>query len=92
LSRYENGALQDETHEKALRLAMEPRNLLTLINKTPDAIGDPKRERLVKEIGMIEDVRNTFESRNTRFRSPALGMHIFHTVPCPTTLSSSSGR
>src|SRR4030042_5997708 len=31
LSRYENGALQDETHEKALRLAMDPRNLLKLM-------------------------------------------------------------
>ncbi len=62
LSRYENGALQDETHEKALRLAMEPRNLLSLIKQTPDAIGDTKRQRLVKEIGMIEDERYTFES------------------------------
>lgn len=62
LSRYENGALQDETHEKALRLAMEPRNLLSLIKQTPGAISDAKRERLVKEIGMIEDERYTFEA------------------------------
>ncbi len=62
LSRYENGALQDETHEKALRLAMDPRNLLTLIQQSPDTISDPKRQRLVKEISMIEDERYTFEA------------------------------
>lgn len=62
LSRYENGALQDETHEKALRLAMEPRNLLTLIQQSPDAVGDTKRQRLVKEISTIEDERYTFEA------------------------------
>lgn len=62
LSRYENGALQDETHEKGLRLAMEPRNLLLLIQQTPNAVGDTKRQRLVKEISTIENERYTFEA------------------------------
>lgn len=55
LSRYENGALQDGTHEKALRLAMDPRNLLTLIMETPDAISPEKRDRLIKELQEAED-------------------------------------
>lgn len=61
LSRYENGALQDDTHEKALRLAIEPKNLLTLIKQTPDAINETKKKRLITEISNIEDERHTFE-------------------------------
>jgi len=48
LSRYENGALQDETHDTALRLAMEPGALLKLIEKKPDALNSGKGERLTR--------------------------------------------
>lgn len=54
LSRYENGALQDETHDRALRLAIEPRNLLTLINQNPSVLPADKRDHLVKELKIIE--------------------------------------
>jgi transcriptional regulator with XRE-family HTH domain len=54
LSRYENGALQDEAHEKLLRLAMEPHNLLKLINDTPSALKDEKRERIISELKAVE--------------------------------------
>ena len=50
LSRYENGALQDETHEKALRLTMDPRNLLKLIEESTDALSEDKRDRLINEL------------------------------------------
>ncbi len=50
LSRYENGALQDDGHEKMLRLAMEPQNLLNLIEESPDAISAGKRDRLMEEL------------------------------------------
>lgn len=50
LSRYENGALQDEVHDKMLRLAMNPENLLKLIEEAPDAIADGKRRRLVDDL------------------------------------------
>ena len=46
LSRYENGALQSDAHEKLLHLAMEPRNLLKLIENTPHALSDQKRSEL----------------------------------------------
>jgi hypothetical protein len=61
LSRYENGALQDETHEKALRLAMEPRNLLKLIEQTPDALPEERRERLFAELQAAEEETCSFE-------------------------------
>lgn len=55
LSRYENGALQDGTHETALRLAMEPSNLLRLITDKPEALEEGKRSRLIKELGEAEE-------------------------------------
>ncbi len=50
LSRYENGALQSDAHEQALRLAMQPRNLLRLIRGNPQAIDDAKRAGLVRQL------------------------------------------
>jgi putative zinc finger/helix-turn-helix YgiT family protein len=50
LSRYENGALQDEVHDKMLRLAMNPENLTRLIEETPEAVPDEKRRRLADEL------------------------------------------
>lgn len=38
LSRYENGALQDEAHDRALQLAMIPGNLLLLMEKSPGIV------------------------------------------------------
>lgn len=61
LSRYENGALQDKTHEKALRLAMEPRNLLRLVMETPEAIDEEKRGRLIQELKEAEEEAYSFE-------------------------------
>lgn len=61
LNRYENGALQDDAHEKTLRLAMQPENFLRLIEKTPDALSKEKRERLVKELRAEEEDALSFE-------------------------------
>lgn len=61
LNRYENGALQDGAHEKTLRLAMSPQNLLKLIEETPYALNDEKRERLVKELQAEENEAFSFE-------------------------------
>jgi putative zinc finger/helix-turn-helix YgiT family protein len=67
LSRYENGALQDETHEKMLRMAMEPHNLLNLIRETPHAFIPEKRERLVQQLEAAESegdsINRIFELR-----------------------------
>lgn len=61
LSRYENGALQDEAHEKVLRLAMEPHNLLMLIRETPTVLGNEKRDRLIVELTAAESEACSFE-------------------------------
>lgn len=67
LSRYENGALQAETHEKMLRMAMEVHNLLNLIKETPHAFIAEKRERLIQQLEMAESeaasINKIFEER-----------------------------
>jgi putative zinc finger/helix-turn-helix YgiT family protein len=50
LSRYENGALQDDVHDKMLRLAMNPENLMQLIGETPDALPEERKRRLLDEL------------------------------------------
>jgi len=47
LSRYENGALQDEAHETILEFIQEPHNMLELIVKKPDALDEKKREQAI---------------------------------------------
>ncbi|MDL1975892.1 MAG: DUF4065 domain-containing protein [Deltaproteobacteria bacterium] len=61
LSRYENGALQDEAHEKTIRLAMDPRNLLKLIEDTPDALPEEKRNHLTKQLWAEEQEAYSFD-------------------------------
>lgn len=61
LNRYENGALQSDAHEKFLRLAMEPHNLIKLIHESSDALSKEKRERILKELEAEEDEANSFE-------------------------------
>jgi putative zinc finger/helix-turn-helix YgiT family protein len=61
LSRYENGALQDEAHEKILRLIRDPRNLLKLIEETPEAILDKKRLHLIEKLQAAEQEVYSFE-------------------------------
>lgn len=61
LSRYENGALQVDAHEKLLRLGLEPHNLIKLIGETPHALTESKRERLMKELHAAEDESCSFE-------------------------------
>jgi putative zinc finger/helix-turn-helix YgiT family protein len=55
LNRYENGALQDEAHEKMLRLAMDPHNLLKLIKEEPKALNPDKYDRLISELSATEE-------------------------------------
>jgi len=61
LSRYENGALHSEGHEKILRLAMEPHNLSKLIEEAPGALPDDKRERLLGELHAADEEACSFE-------------------------------
>lgn len=48
LSRYENGALQDTTHDKILKLVLKPDNLLSLIRSQQSVLDDSKKNKLIQ--------------------------------------------
>jgi len=80
LSRYENGALQDETHEKMLRMGMEPHNLLNLIRETPHAFIPEKRERLIQQLEAAESeavsINKIFEFRLGNYQPDELSGYL----------------
>ena len=54
ISRYENGALQETVYDNLLRLAMDPQNLLKLIQKSPASISDKdKRDRIITQLNSV---------------------------------------
>jgi len=61
ISRYENGALQDEAHDKLLQMAMKPENLLHLIESNSAVLTPSKYKHLVKSLTSAEAVAHTFE-------------------------------
>ncbi|PIQ44748.1 MAG: hypothetical protein COW04_11385 [Deltaproteobacteria bacterium CG12_big_fil_rev_8_21_14_0_65_43_10] len=50
LSRYENGALQDKTHDNQLKLLREPRNMLKMVTENLDALRKQRRNQLLTNI------------------------------------------
>lgn len=50
LSRYENGALQDITHDIFLQLLKNPENIQSLILKNGNFLPDDKKERILAEL------------------------------------------
>jgi putative zinc finger/helix-turn-helix YgiT family protein len=50
LNRYENGALQNESHERLLRLTMDSSNLFKLIEKSEGVFSATKRKVLLDEL------------------------------------------
>ena len=50
LSRYENGALQDEAHDVLLRLIMEPTRLLEVIEEKPHTLSPEKRDAIMQQL------------------------------------------
>ncbi len=50
LSRYENGSLQDEAHDNILKLAMEPQNLLQLVQQRSSKIPERKYKSLLAKL------------------------------------------
>jgi putative zinc finger/helix-turn-helix YgiT family protein len=50
VSRYENGALQDDAHDRALRLVMRPGNLPVLIERHPEALAEDKRRAILARL------------------------------------------
>lgn len=50
LSRYENGALQDEAHDTLLRLIREPASLLALVDRDRVVLSPEKRTELIARL------------------------------------------
>ena len=67
LSRYENGALQSEAHDRLLRLAMKPSNLLDLIESNRESIPSHTVDRLLTQLRV-----------EVRKDCPSLRMHFEH--------------
>jgi putative zinc finger/helix-turn-helix YgiT family protein len=50
LSRYENGALPEESQDMLLKFLKEPINLLQLIERKPEAVSEAKRATLIEQL------------------------------------------
>jgi len=62
ISRYENGALQDPSHEKLLRLAMNPSNLLQLVEQSEGVFTESKKRRLIEDLEQVQAGDNSIDS------------------------------
>ncbi|KSV18484.1 hypothetical protein DA01_02945 [Dehalococcoides mccartyi] len=56
LNRYENGSLQNESHEKLLRLAMDSSNLLKLIEKSEGIFSESRKKKILETLRESEEV------------------------------------
>lgn len=50
INRYENGGLQDYTHDSALRLAASPENMRDMLNRRGDLLSPWQRDRAMKAV------------------------------------------
>lgn len=71
ISRYENGALPDDAHDRALRLLMRPGNLLVLLERYPEALAADKRRAVFEHLrtaaapchGLLADLEAMLSAR-----------------------------
>jgi len=61
LNRYENGALQNESHENLLRLAMNPSNLLKLIEKSEGVFSETKKKKFLEALKKSEEIISSLD-------------------------------
>jgi putative zinc finger/helix-turn-helix YgiT family protein len=62
LNRYENGSLQDVSHDRLLRLAMDPSNLLKFVERSEGTLAEPKREALLRSLRAAQADTCTLEN------------------------------
>jgi putative zinc finger/helix-turn-helix YgiT family protein len=55
ISRYENGALQDASHDSLIRLAMESNNIIKLIEKSKDVFTETRRDKILKSLTDLQE-------------------------------------
>ncbi|HAF61685.1 MAG TPA: hypothetical protein DCK95_05110 [Anaerolineaceae bacterium] len=58
LSRYENGALQDEAHDRLLKFIFEPSNLFFTIQEKENVISDEKKRALLPRLRYETDIES----------------------------------
>jgi putative zinc finger/helix-turn-helix YgiT family protein len=61
INRYENGALQNESHENLLRLAMDSSNLLKLIEKSEGVFSETRKKKLLETLRESEEISCSFD-------------------------------
>jgi putative zinc finger/helix-turn-helix YgiT family protein len=61
LNRYENGALQNESHENLLRLAMGSSNLLKLIEKSEEIFSETRKKKLLETLKESEEFSSSLD-------------------------------
>lgn len=61
LSRYENGSLQDRTHDQVLKLLEDPRNVLRLVKESSDTLGEHRRKSLTRSLQNLVRDENPIE-------------------------------
>src|SRR4030042_1910989 len=70
LNRYENGALQSEAHDRVIKLAMEPRNFLSLVSNSQGIQSDSKKQKIMSqlaeetEVSWLEITKEVFGNYN----------------------------
>ena len=64
----ENGALQDEAHNTLLKLALDSKNLVSLINEKPNVLSSEKKDRIIQLATSI----NLFDLIEIEFNGPDL--------------------
>ncbi len=50
LNRYENGALQSEAHDQAIRLIMQPANMLQILENKPELLSEVNTNRIIQQL------------------------------------------
>ena len=61
MNRYENGAIQNESYEKLLRLAMDSSNLLRLIEKSEGISTVARKKKLLKTLKESEEIFSSLD-------------------------------
>lgn len=62
LNRYENGALQNESHENLLRLAMDSSNLLRLIEKLEGIFTETRKRKILEILRKSEEISSSLDN------------------------------
>jgi transcriptional regulator with XRE-family HTH domain len=54
ISRYENGALQDSSHDSLIRLSLEPNNIIKLLEQSNGVLSESHKEKMLKGLADIQ--------------------------------------